>query len=233
MTYVTLMIKTSKGGSRMQKQKLPAQYAGALAEYALDWLDLSSAVLLRYDRCEWMLLAEQEISYLYIMLSGKAKVCMSDESGRNLLLCYYVSEGIMGDIELMMGRKEAISSVQAVSPVTCIGLPLHVYADAMLSHLPFVRRAAKGLALKLHTSVTNTSEIILRPFETRLCEYLLHSAQGGVFAERLIDVAEQLGVSYRHLLRSLKALCEEGLLEKRSDGYHITNEEELREKAAG
>lgn len=217
----------------MQKQKLPAQYAGALAEYALDRLDLSSAALLRFDRFEWMLRAEQEISYLYILLSGKAKVCMSDESGRNLLLCYYVSEGIMGDIELMMGRKEAISSVQAVTPVVCIGLPLHVYADAMLAHLPFVLRVAKGLSLKLHASVSNTTEIILRPFETRLCEYLLQTAQNRVFSERLIDVAEQLGVSYRHLLRSLKSLCEEGLLEKKADGYHIIKEELLREKAAG
>ena len=134
----------------MQKQILPAKYAPALAEYALDWLDLSAAVLLTYERCEWMLLAEQEIPYLYVMLSGKAKVCMSDASGRNLLLCYYVSEGIMGDVELMMGRHEAISAVQAVSTVECIGLPLNVYAPALLSHLPFVRRAAQGLAIKLH-----------------------------------------------------------------------------------
>ena len=215
----------------MQKQKLPEQYASALAEYALDWLDLSAAVLIRFERCEWMLLAEQEISYLYVMLSGKAKVCMSDAGGRNLLLCYYVSEGIMGDVELMMGRHEAISSVQAVSPVVCIGLPLSVYAPALLSHLPFALRAAKGLAIKLHDSVASTTEIILRPFEARLSSYLLQSAQGGVFSERLIDVAEQLGVSYRHLLRALKALCEEGVLEKRKDGYHILKETELRKKA--
>ena len=90
-----------------------------------------------------------------------------------------------------------------------------------------------ALAIKLHDSVANTTEIILRPFESRLCEYLLQTAQNGVFSERLIDVAEQLGVSYRHLLRSLKALCEEGLLEKRMDGYHLLNEAKLREKAAG
>ncbi|HML68854.1 MAG TPA: Crp/Fnr family transcriptional regulator [Clostridia bacterium] len=215
----------------MQKQKLPAKYAPALAEYALDWLDLSAAVLIRFERCEWMLLAEQEISYLYVMLSGKAKVCMSDASGRNLLLCYYVSEGIMGDVELMMGRHEAISAVQAVSAVECIGLPLSVYAPALFSHLPFVLRAAKGLAIKLHDSVASTSEIILRPFEARLSSYLLQSAQGGVFSERLIDVAEQLGVSYRHLLRALKALCEEGVLEKRKDGYHVLKESELHKKA--
>ena len=169
----------------MQKQKLPAQYFPALAEYGLSWLDPSNAVLIRYDRCEWMLLAEQEIGYLFILLSGKAKVCMGDESGRNLLLCYYVSEGVMGDIELMMGRKEAISSVQAVTPVVCIGLPLQTYADAMLSHLPFVLRVAKGLSIKLHASVASTTEIILRPFEARLSGYLLQSAQGGV---RFIEI---------------------------------------------
>ena len=62
----------------MQKQKLPAQYAPSLAEYGLDWIDPAAAVLLKYDRCEWMLRAEQPIEYLYILLSGKAKVCMSD-----------------------------------------------------------------------------------------------------------------------------------------------------------
>ena len=217
----------------MQKQKLPAQYYPVLAEYGLGWLDPSSAVLIRYDRCEWMLLAEQEINYLYIMLSGKAKVCMSDESGRTLLVCYYVSEGIMGDIELMMGRREAISSVQAVTPVVCICLPLQTYSEAMLSHLPFVLRVAKGLSVKLHASVASTTEIILRPFEARLCAYVLQSAQGGVFSERLIDVAEQLGVSYRHLLRALKSLCEEGILEKRKDGYHVIKEKALQEKTAG
>ena len=108
----------------MQKQKLPQQYYEKLAEYDLGGINPAAAQLISFERCEWMLLAEQEIGYLYILLPGKAKVCMSDESGRNLLLCYYISEGIMGDVELMMGRREAISSVQAVSPVFCIGLPL-------------------------------------------------------------------------------------------------------------
>ena len=53
-----------------------------------------------------------------------------------------------------------------------------------------------------------------------------------MFSERLIDVAEQLGVSYRHLLRALKSLGEEGILEKRKDGYHILDEAGLRKKAA-
>jgi len=216
----------------MQKQKLPPQYAAALAEYGLGGVDPTGAVLLRYERGEWFLLAGRQIEYLYILLSGKAKVCMSEEGGRNLLLCYYVSEGILGDVEFMTGRREAISSVQAITPLTCIGFPLGTYAQVFLNHLPFILRIGQGLAGKLHTSVTNTTGIILRPFEARLCAYLLQSAQGGVFSERLTDVSEQLGVSYRHLLRSLRALCEAGLLEKRREGYRILKEAKLREKAA-
>ena len=45
----------------MQKQKLPAPYLPALAEYGLDWIDPGAAVLLRFDRCEWIHRAEQEI----------------------------------------------------------------------------------------------------------------------------------------------------------------------------
>jgi len=217
----------------MQKQKLPTYDMQALADYGLDGIDPSGAVLLRYERGEWFLLEGQEIEYLYILLSGKAKVFMSDAGGRSLLLCYYISEGILGDVELMMGRHEAISSVQALTPLTCIGFPVATYAQALLNHLPFVLRVGQGLALKLHQSVANTTEIILRPFEARFCGYLLLSAQNGVFTERLTDVSEQLGVSYRHLLRSLKTLCEEKLLEKQADGYHILDEATLRKKAAG
>ncbi len=217
----------------MQKTKLPANYAQTLTEYGLSGIDLGSAVLLQYERGEWFLREGDAIEYLYLLLSGRAKVCNSEEGGRNLLLCYYVSKGTLGDIELLMGRLEAISSVQAVTPVTCIGLPLNVYAPVLLGSLSFVLRLSQGLAEKLYESVSNTTSIILRPFEARLCAYILQNAQGDVFGERLTNVAEQLGVSYRHLLRRLKALCEEGLLQKGANGYLLLNDTELKKRAAG
>ena len=216
----------------MQKQKLPPQYAQKLLAYDLGGIDLSGAVLIQYDRGEWFLVEGSTIEYVYIILSGKAKVCMSEQGGRNLILCYYVSDGIMGDVELMMGRREAISSAQALTPVTCIGLPLSIYTPILLSYLPFVLRLGKGLAEKLHASVASTTEIILKPFEARFCAYLLQNAQNGFFFERLTNTAEQLGVSYRHLLRRLKALCDQGLLEKRKGGYFLLNEPELHKRAA-
>jgi len=76
----------------MQKQKLPPAYMNKLAEYHLEGIDLSAALLIRYEPGEWFLHEQQPIEYLYLLVSGKAKVCMSTRSGRSLLLCYYVSD---------------------------------------------------------------------------------------------------------------------------------------------
>lgn len=215
----------------MQKQKLPPSYAARLSEYDLDELDLSGAVLLKFDRGEWLLNEGHPIGYLYFLLSGKASVSSSAENGRRLLLCYYISDGIIGDIELITSRKNAISSMQAITPLICIGLPLERYAPKLLANPKFVLRAAEGIAEKLNDSVRNCTETILKPFEQRLCIYILQSAQDGFFHETLTNVADQLGSSYRHLLRCLQRLCEEGLLDKRKGGYFVLDSEALEKRA--
>jgi CRP-like cAMP-binding protein len=215
----------------MQKLKLPQAYAARLSEYNLGDLDLSGAVLLKFDRGEWLLNQGHPIDYLYFLLSGKAAVSSSVENGRCLLLCYYISAGMIGDIELITGRRIAISSMKAITPLTCIGLPVERYAPVLLNNLSFVLSAAAGIAEKLNDSVKNCTATILQPFEQRLCIYILQSAQDGYFHETLTNVADQLGSSYRHLLRCLQRLCEEGLLEKRKGGYYLLNRQALEARA--
>lgn len=216
----------------MQKLPLPAGYAARLADYDLAGLDLSGAALLKYERGEWLLNEGHAIEYLYFLLAGKAKVSVSMESGRCLILCYYISKGIIGDMELMTGRHTAVSSMQAITPLTLIGLPLERYAASLRANLPFLLRVGAGLSEKLDAQVKSSAAIILQPFESRLCGYILETAQNGVFHETLTNVADELGCSYRHLLRSLQNLCDEGLLEKRKVGYGLADMAALRKRAS-
>lgn len=217
----------------MKKTLLPPGYEARLTEYGLGGLDTGGAVLLQYERGEWLLNEGHAIDYLYILLSGKAKVSVSVENGRSLLLCYYISDGVIGDMELMAGKREAFSSMQAVTPLTLVGLPLERYAPVLRANLPFVLHVGAGMVEKLEASITNMSATILQPFEQRLCGYMLQSAQDGYFCETLTNVADQLGCSYRHLLRCIQCLCEEGLLEKRSRGYYLLDAEALKKRASG
>ncbi len=217
----------------MQKSKLPPYYAARLAEYDLADVDLSGAVLLSFDRGEWFLREGQTMEYLYILLSGKAKVCVGVKSGRSLLLCYYLSDGIIGDLELMTGSRTAVTSMQAVTPLLFAGLPLERYAPLLRGSLPFMLRVGAGLAEKLDLRVKSSTEAILQPFECRLCGYLLQTAEDGMFCETLTETAELLGCSYRHLLRCLERLCRDGLLEKRKCGYLVLDAAALDKRAEG
>ena len=67
--------------------------------------------------------------------------------------------------------------------------------------------------------------------EERLCAYILQTSHNGIFSDILTDTACSVGMSYRHMFRLLNHLCEDGVLEKRENGYRILDRESLAEKA--
>ncbi|WOO37548.1 cyclic nucleotide-binding domain-containing protein [Anaerocolumna sp. AGMB13020] len=52
------------------------------------------------------------------------------------------------------------------------------------------------------------------------------------FHENLTEIAELLGTSYRHLLRTLSELCDQGILKKEGSSYIVTDERTLMELSA-
>jgi CRP/FNR family putative post-exponential-phase nitrogen-starvation transcriptional regulator len=75
---------------------------------------------------------------------------------------------------------------------------------------------------------TNGASNILYPFETRLCAYISTNHESGLFSQKLTELAEYLGTSYRHLLRTLESLCARNIIEKTDQGYAIKDELKLR-----
>ncbi len=55
--------------------------------------------------------------------------------------------------------------------------------------------------------------------------------EDGLFNENLTEVAELLGTSYRHLLRTFDSLRKDNVLEKSSQGYIIKDGIELQIRA--
>ena len=67
--------------------------------------------------------------------------------------------------------------------------------------------------------------------KVRFAEFILKMSVNGYYREPHTEVAEFLGVTYRHLLYVLAQFVEEGLLEKTKAGYRIADEERLTEIA--
>jgi len=211
----------------MQKEPLEETYSQRLASYDVTGVDLRDAVSLRFHPGETILREGMPMEYLLFVISGKAKVCSSAANGKDLILCYYISEGIVGDAELMTDAHISNTTISAITEFHCIGLPYAKYANVLKANLAFVNRVGRELAMKMYRSSRNSTVIALHSGEERLCAYILQADQGDVFAETLTDVARSIGTSYRHLLRMLSRLCAEGVMQKEVFGYRIMDRSEL------
>lgn len=215
----------------MIKENILKEHISILKNYGLGDIDIKSLSLLTYESGEFLYLQGNTYRYILIFLSGRAKVFYTSANGNTLLIAYYTKSGIIGDSELMGNKKTATSSVQAITYVTCIGIPLDVYEDYLKNNLEFMNCVGVGLANKLHSSTVRSTLNILNSLDTRLCGYILMTNKNGYFREKLTELSEILGTSYRHLLRTLDKLCSEGILEKANRGYSILDMEEMKKRA--
>lgn len=205
----------------MKKQSLSETDMKLLSQYGLNGLELKKAVHLSFEKGEYLSREGEPLQYLYFVVSGKAKVLLSLSDGKQLLLAYFISKGIIGDIELMTNVKTTQSTLQAVTDFDCIALPLNEYRAILKNNNTFINYIGKALAEKLMQRAVNGAITTLQPLETRLCAYIAQTAEEGFFCETLTEVAGVVGASYRHLLRCLDKLCNDGVLRKASPGYRI------------
>ncbi|MPM79649.1 hypothetical protein SDC9_126688 [bioreactor metagenome] len=82
----------------------------------------------------------------------------------------------------------------------------------------------------------NSSINLLYPLENRLASYINESLVCGDnlyidFDENLNNIAELLGSSYRHLLRTFNTLCKKGVLKREDGKYKIINKVLLKDLA--
>ena len=203
----------------------------ALNAYGLNPDLLSGCRLHRYFSGETIFRQGYALETILFVIRGTAKVCLNARNGRNLILCYYASDGMLGDVEFATGESAATATVIAVTDFLCAAVPLLENAELLKGNLAFMNRVADGLSRKLLRSCDAHVASALYTSEQRICSYILMARQNGWFREYLTDAAQTVGVSYRHVLRIMNALCEAGILSKTGSGYKIENMKALKNRS--
>lgn len=219
-----------KGAGEMRTSKLTGADEALLRHYGLAEVDPARLRHVEYEKGEYLVRFGDALQQLLILTQGRAKVMLSLPSGQAVLAGIYDSRGILGDIELFTGTAMS-THVVAAGPVACIAIPAALWQGTLQNSPPFLRYIAGSLAHKLDRSSANSAVNLLMPLEARLCAYISMTAQGGVFAANLTEVADLLGSSYRHLMRVLKALCDGGVLGRQKGGYRVLDAAELKNRA--
>ena len=85
----------------------------------------------------------------------------------------------------------------------------------------FFKKIAKYIGEKLLIRVEHFSRNQSYELKYRLAEIILQAEMNGIYHEKHVEIAEYLGVSYRHYTHVLKKLTEESYLIKEDKGYLI------------
>lgn len=172
----------------------------------------------------------ESINYLFFLVEGKGKVYSSLSNGKTMLLCFYNSGKIIGDVEFMK-LEPANSNIQVIEDSYCIAISLQKVREYLLDDAKFLRFMCESLSQKLKRLSKNSSINLLYPLENRLASYILATGTSvdvngikvPIFDENLTEIAKLLGTSYRHLLRTLKTLCKNGVIKKKDSYFEVVN----------
>ena len=169
--------------------------------------------LLKFDKYEYLSREEEDLEYLLFFVQGKAKVFKTLPNGRNLLLAFYNPIRVIGDIEIVKNQS-ATGTIQALSTCYCLAIPMKKARLELTNDRKFLKFTCESLAEKLAAVSMNSSINLLYPLENRLSsyinEFLTNDENSNIyidFDENLVNIAELLGSSYRHLLITLNVLC--------------------------
>lgn len=191
--------------------------------------------LLKFDKHEYLIREDEDLEYVLFFIQGKAKVFKTLPNGRSLLLAFYKPFRVIGDIEIVKNQS-ATGTIQALSTCYCLAIPMEKARLKLITDSKFLKFTCESLAEKLAAVSMNSSINLLYPLENRLASYINESLVYGDnlyidFDENLNNIAELLGSSYRHLLRTFNTLCKKGVLKKEDGKYKIINKALLKDLA--
>lgn len=167
--------------------------------------------------------------YLYLMISGRCSVRVLLTNGKLVILQTLKAPCIIGEMEFM--RNVSAFTVQTLEHCRMLGIPLRECRQYLLNDNFFLRRLCSDLIYKERTEALVLVRSFTYPFENRLAKFILANCQGSYFLVKKVQIAESLGVSYRHVETVMNDFVQKKYLSKQKLIYTITDSEALTDLA--
>lgn len=187
-----------------------------------------------FDRGELVCSQGDPSQYLYVLVKGKVKVYTTSAEGKTLILSFKTPLEVVGDIEYVQGI-DILNTIEAVSSVVMIGVHHRWLTKYGKVYPPLLQFLLHIITQKLAIKSNSLSFNLMYPVEVRLASYLLSVSfdeSGSLFTEEpsaihLMDTANLIGTSYRHLNRVIRQFCKEGLIERHKGCILVKDREGL------
>ena len=174
-------------------------------------------------------------SALFFVLSGRVRVTRELARGAHVLHAETVG-GVLGEIPLFGGGPYP-GTATAVEPVTCAVLAA-AHVERLLRDSPeFARFALRRIASRAHVILRRLDELSAYSVTARLAAHLVmrhdeSTASAVTLGMSQGALAEELGTAREVVVRSLRALCDAGAIQRIGRSrFVVVNEAALRSMA--
>jgi CRP/FNR family putative post-exponential-phase nitrogen-starvation transcriptional regulator len=184
--------------------------------------------LRQYHKGEYFFFQEEDLKQLYFLVEGKLQIDYLQPNGRQAVYSFDTPFSIIGDMELMNDRK-VTSNVRALEDSWVLAADLSLVNQYGLSSVPFLQFIIRYLTKKIYFASMLLAQYALSA-ESRLAHYLLERSRlegQTIQLEKRDSLAAILGVSVRHLNRSLKNLSEQNAIRLHNRTLVIVNPQAL------
>lgn len=194
-------------------------------------LDLQKGIQRKtYTRREMLYSETEQNDYLYILVSGGVKVYKSTSDGRQQIHKLVAVPGDLVACEDLF-QDAAGSSAEAIENTVLCGLHREFLQAASQRHAEIANMLMRVMASKLNAYIRHVANLGSKTALQKVSSYLVfrlnsHSqrkADQDVLSESLtrVELAEMLGITHRTLIRSLKELENDQVINLVKDGYKI------------
>lgn len=181
---------------------------------------LKESFVFNFKNGEFITKEMDELTYLFIILEGRAKVIATQDNGKRIILQFLRTEDLIGDLTIIEAE-ETIKDVISMGDTVCLGIPIDIIRNHVLTEPDFLLFLSRYIGKKLLLRMNHFKEQQTQELKVRLAKLLLEVSTNNEYHEKHTEIAEYLGVSYRHFMHTFKYFKEEALVTKNKKGYII------------
>ncbi len=181
---------------------------------------LSESFIITFKNGEFITKENTTLSHLYFIIEGRAKVVTTQTNGKRLILQFLTHGDMIGDLTVIKAEKE-IKDVISMGDTICLGIPISKTKESLLTNNDFLRYLSQYIGKKLLLRMEHFKEQQTQEVKVRLAKLLIEIAIHEEYHEKHTEIAEYLGISYRHYMHTIKFFKEEGFIKKVDKQYII------------
>ena len=173
----------------------------------------------RFKRGEILVEQGKKTDALYIVLTGRTRVVMADNKGREVILATLASGDYVGEMSLIDDAPHS-ATVVADQQVDVLVLGRDSFLRCLGENLEMSHAVMRGLVQRLRKASENISSLALMGVYGRVAKVLLDSAEPDdtgalVIRDKLSrqDVAKMVGASREMVSRVMKDFEEQGFVQ--------------------